>query len=199
MPFWEYTLRAERLCLGERVKGGLFRPCDTRTIRYSAVTGALRGIFGGDLHAAGYFVYEPGYNRVEYLTYSPRDDILGVSKLPLTIQFLMNVLGHVVIKTAQEPLPDTFELSMGAMKSQGMGDCQFQLLGPATMAPVRGQLLTRLPVHRAADFELQKVIAPLYGYLFEPTSPLSGEYVLSLFEGSEVYGPKCLVKEEPYA
>jgi len=196
MPFWEYELRAERLCLGERMKGGLFRPCDTHAIRYSAVTGALRSVFGGDLHAAGYFLESPDHNRVEYLTYSPRDDATGVSKLPLTIQFLADVLGRVVVNTPQEPLPETFELCMGAMKSHGLGRCQFRLRGPAKTEQVRGRLLTRLPVHRAVDFEVQRVIAPIYGYLFEPTSPLSGEYVLALFEGSEVYGPQCLVKEE---
>jgi len=196
MPFWEYELQADKLCLGERVKGGLFRPCDTRAIRYSAITGALRSVFGGDLHAAGYFLESPEHNRVEYLTYSPRDDAIGVSKLPLTIQFLADALGRVIVKTPQELLPDTFELNMGAMKSQGLGYCHFQLLGPATMEPVRGRLLTRLPAHRAVDFEVQRVIVPIYGYLFEPTSPVSGDYVLSLFEGSKVYGPKCLVKEE---
>ena len=197
MPFWEYELRAETLCLGQRMKGGLFRPCDMRAIRYSAVTGALRSLFGGtDLHAAGYFDdQEPEHNRVEYLTYSPRDDTTGVSKLPLTIQFLADVLGCVIVK-AQQALPEVFEISMGALKSQGLGRCQFRLIGPAVMEQGRGALRTRLPVHHTADLEIQKVVAPVYGYLFEPTSPVSGEYVLSLFEGSTVYGPLCLVEEE---
>ncbi len=197
MPFWEYELRAETLCLGERMRGGLFRPCDTHAIRYSAVTGALRAYFGlADLHAAGYFVDRAGCNRVEYLTYSPRDDVAGLSKFPLTVQFLADVLGCVIIKTPADSLPESFDLSMGAMKSQGLGRCHFQRKGPADMQTVRGRLLTRLPVHCAAEFDVQRVIAPMYGYLYEPSSPDKGEYVLSLFEGSEVYGPTCLVKEE---
>ncbi len=196
MPFWEYELQAETLCLGERVKGGLFRPCDTRAIRYSAVTGALRQHFGVvDLHAAGYFVTEGGYNQIGYLTYAPHDDAVGLSKLPLTIQFVANVLARVIVKTAGA-LPEAFELSMGAMKSQGFGRCRFRRTGDADMRIVRGRLLTRLPVHRQDEFAVKRVVSPIYGYLFEPTSFVSGEYVLSLFEGSQVYGPKCLVEEE---
>jgi hypothetical protein len=196
MPFWEYELRAERLCLGERLKGGLFRPCDTHSIRYSAITGALRSAWGEEVHAAGYFIQEPECNLVSYLTYAPRDDLTGVSKLPLTIQFLTNVLGRIVIKTQRQSPPQTFEMTMGAMKSQGFGNCQCRLLGSACMTPILGQLRTRLPVHRVQDFEIQQVITPSYGYLFEPTLPFSGEYVLAILEGSIIYGPKCLVKEE---
>jgi len=196
MPFWEYELRAETLCLGERMKGGLFRPCDTRTIRYSSITGALRQHFGlADLHAAGYFVDKAGHNRVEYLTYSPRDDLVGVSKLPLTIQFLADVLGRVVVKASADSLPEEFELTMGAMKSEGFGRCRFRRQGFADMETIRGRLLTRIPVDKAQEFQV-RVVSPIYGYLFAPTSLASGEYVRSLFEGSEVYGPRCLVKEE---
>jgi len=196
MPFWEYELRAGLLCLGERMKGGLFRPCDVHAIRYSAVTGALRNCLGvHDLHAAGYLVESPDHNRVEYLTYAPRDDLVGVSKLPLTVQFLVNVWGRVVIKTCSDGLPEAFELSMGALKAQGFGRCLFRRQGPADVQSVRGYLLTRIPLDLVAEFDLQ-VVSPVHGYLFEPTSSVSGEYVLSLFEGSEVYGPKCLVKEE---
>lgn len=197
MWFGEYELRAETLCLGERLKGGLFRPCDQEAIRYSAVTGALRSVFGrDDLHAAGYFLQEEGHNRVEYLVYAPRDAVAGVSKLPLTIQFLADALGRVVVQTPDGPLLEVFELSMGAMKSKGFGRCRFRLLGAAEMGTVRGRLRTRLPLGRLEDFRVEKVIAPVYGYLFEPTSPISGEYVLSLFEGSSVHGPQCLVQEE---
>ncbi len=196
MSFWEYEVRARTLCLGERLKGGLFRPCDTRAIRYSAVTGALKGLFSmAELQAAGYFVQQRGYNGVEYLTYSPRDDAAGTSRLPLTVQYLTDVLGRVVIRSA-EALPDAFETSMGAMKSLGFGRCRFRLIGRAEMSMVRGRLRTRLPLRRSDDFEIRKVIAPAYGYLFEPASPLTGEYVLSLFEGSWVDGPRCLVEED---
>jgi len=111
------------------------------------------------------------------------------------IQFLADAVGYVVIRT-EEQLPEVFELTMGAMKSQGFGHCRFRRVGPAAIEPVRGRLRTRLPLERQGDFEIQKVIAPVYGYLFEPTSPVTGEYVLSLFEGSRVVGPKCLVEEE---
>jgi len=196
MPFWEYELHAQTLCLGERIKGGLFRPCDTHVIRYSAATGALRERFGWrDLHATGYFVEKAGYNQIEYLVYSPRDDISDLSKLPLTVQFLADALGTIIVKS-QQALPEEFELSMGALKSQGFGRCHFRQRGEAAMEQVRGRLRTRVPEHRAGEFEISKVVGPVYGYLFEPTAPDRGEYVRSLFEGSEVYGPRCLVEEQ---
>lgn len=196
MEFWSYSVTAETLCLGERVKGGLFRPCDTRTIRYSALTGALRAYLGRkDVAGAGYLDQKAGCNVVSYLTYAPRDDVVGVSLLPLTIQYLANAYGLAVIRTAG-PLPEAFELAMGAFKSKGLGRCRFQRLDAADMTPVRGTLRTRLPCHRAADFQIAEVLVPVYGYLFEPTSPVSGDYVRSLWEGSEVVGPQCLVKEE---
>ena len=198
MPYWEYELSGDRLCLGVRPKGGLFRPCDTHAIRYSAATGALREFFGEvGLHAAGYFLRRDGHNIVDYLTYGPRNDAAGVSVLPLTVQFVSRALGRVVVKSGRA-LPQSFDLSMGALKSQGLGRCTFRLLGAAPMDPVRGALLTRLPSHRAEEFGIpaEWVIGPLYGYLFEPTSPEQGDYVLSLFEGSQVRGPRCLVQEE---
>jgi len=196
MEFWSYSLTAETLCLGERVKGGLFRPCDLRSIRYSALTGALRSYLGReDTSGAGYFAEKPGHNIISYLTYAPQDDITHVSRLPLTVQFLAQAHGVVVIRSLQS-LPDAFELSMGALKSQGLGRCQLARIGPADMTPVRGTLRTRIPCHRAADFRIAEVLVAVYGYLFEPTSPTSGGYVRSLCEGSEVFGPQCLVKEE---
>ena len=196
MEFWSYSLTAESLCLGERVKGGLFRPCNTHAIRYSALTGALRAYLGRqDVSAAGYFAERAEHNIVSYLTYAPRGDVSGVSLLPLTIQYLANAYGLVVIRAA-EPLLETFELSMGAFKSKGLGRCRFERLGAADMTPVRGALRTRIPCDRIADLRIAQIVSPVYGYLFEPTSVTSGEYVLSLWEGSEVLGPQSLVEEE---
>ena len=195
MEFWKYLLHAEALCLGERVKGGLFRPCDTRTIRYSTLTGALSSYLGRDVSGAGYFCEQTGRNIVSYLTYAPRDDATGVSLVPLTIQYLANAYGVVVIRTPA-PLPKTFELTMGALKSKGIGHCRFECAGLADMEITQGTLRTRIPCHRMAEFSITEALVPIYGYLFEPTSITEGEYVRSLWDGSQVVGPKCLVKEE---
>jgi len=194
MRFYEYRLTSPALCLGERLKAGLFRPCDTRTIRYSAITGALRQHLPGEVHAAGYILQDPP-PHVRHWVYGPRDRGAGVSKLPITVQYLANVEARAyVISNGAEP-PQRLEFSLGALKSHGLGRCQMELLGTVEPATVQGWLLTRLPEDVAPLFGLS-AIQPRYGYLFRPTSPTDGIYVRSLFEDSRVEGPACLVKED---
>lgn len=194
MPFYEYRLTSPALCLGERVKAGLFRPCDTRTIRYSAITGALRQVLPGSVHAAGYLVQEQP--NVQYWVYGPQDRGVGVSKLPITVQYLTNVEARVYV-VAQGGLaaPPVLQFSMGALKSHGFGRCRMELLGLVDPATVPGRLQTRLPEDLAQDVFGVSASQPRYGYLFRPTSVTEGVYVRSLFEDSIVVGPACLVKE----
>lgn len=191
MPFIEYRLTSPALCLGERLKAGLFRPCDTRTIRYSAITGALRQWLGGEVHAAGYFTQPP---MIRYWVYAPRDRGTGVSKLPITVQYLAGVEGRVYLTPAVSDIPRSLEFSMGALKSHGFGRCRLDLLGVVDSPTVRGSLRTRLPEDIAPVFGVAAV-QPRYGYLFRPTSATEGVYVRSLFEDSLVDGPACLVME----
>ena len=70
------------LCMGERIKKGTFRPT-IRTIPYSQITGALKAVFGDkEIHAVGHLIEDKMHNKVDYLTYSPRDRELETSKLP---------------------------------------------------------------------------------------------------------------------
>jgi hypothetical protein len=197
MEFVEYGLVSPTLCMGERVKGGIFRPCDTKTIRYSLVTGALRAYSGSvDLHAAGFLVDEHGYNVVEHFTYSPRDRAAGTSKVPITAQYLAKVKGLIYVKNGCCPLPDEFCVTMGALKSRGFGRCHLSHRRTVQAGdPVLGQLRTRIPIDIIQEFDIRRVLKPIYGYLFRPLSATSGTYVLSVFEGSEVVGPACLLKE----
>jgi len=196
MRLWEYCLTSPALCLGERLKAGLFRPCDTRTIRYSAITGALRQLLPGEVHAAGYILQDPP-PQVRHWVYGPRDRGGGVSKLPITVQFLANVEGRVYVLADGVNPPAKLEFSLGALKSHGLGRCRMDLLGVREAPTVRGRLLTRLPEEVAPLFGMSP-IQPRYGYLFRPTSPTGGIYVRSLFEGSVVEGPACLVKEDAH-
>lgn len=195
MEFWEYRLTSPALCLGERVKAGLFRPCDTRTIRYSAITGALRQLLDGKIHATGYFVPIGSPRHVHLWMYGPRDRAEGVSKLPLTIEYLANVEGRVYLLPGEVQPPGWLEFSLGALKSQGFGRCRMELLGAVDSPEVTGQLLTRIPEDTARVFGVAAQ-QPRYGYLFRPTSATTGVYIRSLFEDSRVRGPACLVKEE---
>lgn len=207
MEFLEYELTSQSLCLGERVKGTLFRPCDTKTIRYSAITGALRELWGvSDLHAAGWLIQDKEHNKVDYLVYSPQDKVLGKSKIPLTVQFLSNVKGKVYVKRGkwEAQIPDgnkkVIELSLGALKSHGFGHCQLKLIGVVEGHRILGRLRTRIPLDLISEFDIIKSndLIPRYGYLFRPTSETEGTYVLSLFEGSQVRGPDILVEGEDY-
>lgn len=207
MRFIEFDLSSNALCMGERTKGGLFRPC-TKTIhnnqiggpiRYSQISGALRKKFGPEIHAAGYLVEGNGWNKVEYLIYSPRDKARAVSKVPLQIEFLTNVHGKVYIleNDFTANLPQKFEIHMGALISKGFGLCKLKRYrdGIEDKPITLGILRTRIPLNRLNIFGIKEenIRRPVYGYLFEPTSPTSGVYVLSLFEGSEVVAPEFLI------
>jgi len=198
MKFIEYILTSDMLCLGERIKKGTFRPT-TRTIPYSQITGALKALFGDkEIHAVGYLVKDKKYNNVDYLTYSPRDRGLEMSKLPLTIEFLTNVLGYVYVLENEfvKDFPKEFEIWMGAMKSRGFGLCTLKKLKEITDFAIKpGVLNTRIPEKYLGQFGIRNIIKPVYGYLFRPTSDTTGVYLRSLFEGSEIAGPEFLLEK----
>jgi len=196
MRFIEFDLYSDTLCMGERMKGGLFRPC-AKTIRYSQISGALRKKFGArEIHAVGYLVEGNGYNKTDYLIYSPRDKASAVSKVPLQVEFLANVRGkvYVVENDSTAKLPQKFEILMGALISKGFGLCRLNRRRTIEVEGAKpGILRTRIPFDKQETFGIKNILKPVYGYLFEPTSPTSGIYVLSLFEGSEVVAPEFLV------
>jgi len=198
MEFLEYELTSPLLCMGETLKGSMFRACDTETIRYSVITGALRAYFGiQDIHAAGYLIKRNDHNKPDYLVYSPQDHVTGASKVPITVQFLRDALGVVYVRKGPFSLPAEMEISMGALKSRGFGRCKL-ILKRVVEGRIQGQprsLRTRIPLDLRGEFDIRKVVRPRYGYLFRPISATAGVYVLSLFEGSHVIGPDILVEE----
>lgn len=195
----EYTLTAETLCMGEREKAGIFKPC-CQTIRYSQITGALRHKFGNnEIHAVGYLVKENGYSHTDYLVYSPRERVTEISKVPLQVEFLRNVKAKIFVleNDATKDFPNEFEISMGAMLSKGFGRCNLLKIKPFESGnPNRGILNTRIPIKHQVLFGIIKIFKPIYGYLFEPDEkdPSTGKYILSLFEGSEIIAPDFLIK-----
>ncbi|HEC88520.1 MAG TPA: hypothetical protein ENI52_04295 [Thermoplasmata archaeon] len=199
MKFIEYILISDMLCMGERIKKGTFRPT-IRTIPYSQITGALKSLFGGkEIHAVGHLVKDKKYNKVDYLTYSPRDRGLEISKLPLTIEFLTDVLGYVYVLENDfvREFPEEFEIWMGAMKSRGFGLCTLKKSREITDLAIKpGILNTRIPEEHLSQFGIRKIIKPVYGYLFRPTSDNTGVYLRSLFDGSEIAGPEFLLEKK---
>lgn len=227
MYFLEYELKSDLLCIGERTKGGLIRPC-SKTIRYSLITGVLKETFGlKEVHAVGHLIKtNDKYNREECITYSPKNNALGCSKIPLKIQVLTNVLGFIYILKNEEivsSLKDEFELIMGAFRSKGFGRCKLTKKGEVNTSEtltnkysiaIPGTLTTRIPILPSEDelvklistgqtsrflndiFGIQRVVKPKFGYLFQPDNERKGgKYIISLFEGSKVIGPKFLMEE----
>jgi len=118
-----------------------------------------------------------------------------VSKIPLTVEFLTDVLGLVYVVLNGRRLPKEFEITMGALRSQGLGRCTLNYQGEVETRVAQGHLNTRIPLDVSEVFGIVRAVKPVYGYLFRPLSQASGEYVLSLFEESLVEGPDVLLKE----
>lgn len=198
MGFLEYKLTSDALYLGERTKGNIFKPC-IKTIPFSQISGALNAKFGlSDIKAVGYLAENTEFNKANYLIYSPRDRAAGTSKMPLQVEFLTNVLGSVFIRendfTAH--LPEKFEIMLGGLRSRGFGLCILEKIRLLQEKDVTiGRLNVRIPVDEKTSFNVSEKKRPVYGYLFKSIpNTFTGNYVLSLFEGSEIVAPKFLLK-----
>jgi hypothetical protein len=216
LSFWEFELTAEALHIGERIKKGTFRPlvpafeCGARQYRplpYSTAVGSLKEYLGLKwdipLHAAGYFTE----GEEEELTIAPRDNVTGVAKLPITIQYLARARGKmfVLVDDRTRALPERFEMAMGGLRYKGLGLCRLTRASSKPIEPEKGEglLLTRIPHEALAVFGIDpgqvKGDGPFRrGYLFKPTSMFGGVYVKSLFEGSKVKAFDFLLGEESW-
>jgi len=194
----DYKITAEALYLGERPKGNIFKPC-IRTIPFSQISGALNRAFGStSIKAVGCLTEHPDCNQTQYLTYSPRDRGSDISKVPLQVEFLVNVLGKVYVLRNEDSsvLPDRLGISMGGLRSKGFGSCLLvkeREIEGTEVAP--GLLNVRIPMEETESFNIRSILRPVYGYLFKPLpNAFTGSYVLSLFEGSVVVAPKFLMR-----
>ena len=199
--FLEYELRSELLCIGERTKKGTFKPC-VKTIPYSSITYALRNTLErDDIHAAGMldekYLSDIDKHRGIHV-YSPRHRYEDVAKVPLNIEYLIDVVGRVYVLFENKIDPKaSLEINMGAFRSKGFGRCSLVFKGEVEAPAVkRGILFTRIPEKHFDAFGITRVEKPVYGYLFEPKDILSGRYVKSVFEGSIVMGYDFLLKKE---
>jgi hypothetical protein len=120
--FLRYMLPAETLCLGERIRNGIFRPCSP-VFSYTTLAGALTEVLepAGPIHAAARFLSPVDGSNREILTFAPRDGVSGVSTIPLQVEYLVGVVADLFIlkSDAVRQLPKAFSFSMGGATLQG--------------------------------------------------------------------------------
>ena len=217
MKLLELYLEIDSVIIGERFKGGVFRPCQT-TIPSSTIEGALKHYFGVEIPAVGFFekVKNNSTKREEYtfeideFTYSVRDKVLDSSKLPITTLYLKPKPPHKKIK-AKVYIPyekgvvlkDELmgaEFRIGALKSKGFGKLKIVEVEEIESEVKQGILKVKVFEEEAEEFGIQMPpISPVYGYLFKPDRlSIGGVYKRALFPGSLVKAPKVLLKEVTY-
>jgi len=200
MKFIKLNLEINSIIIGERIKGGVFRPCQT-TIPSSTIEGALKHYLGLDIKAVGYFV-EDTY-KIQELTYSVKDKMLQTAKMPIFANYLApkdkKILADIFIVKDNSFSIDLFNgltFRMGALKSKGFGKCKVAEIKEEEYQIVQGLLKVKLFENEAESFNIT-AISPIYGFLFRPDKySIGGKYKRALFPDSLVKAPKILLKEK---
>ncbi|HRU92271.1 MAG TPA: hypothetical protein P5268_04455 [Candidatus Marinimicrobia bacterium] len=215
MKFVHLLLEIESIIIGERFKGGVFRPCQT-TIPSSTIDGAFKHYLGIEVKAVGLFI--EGTYEIKEFTYSIRDKALGISKMPIFAQYLSpyraenaELLGYesyskdkilaniyIVPENNGYSLIKNLSFQMGALKSKGFGKCQVVEISHEEYPIKQGLLNVKIHEEDCEPFGV-RVIEPVYGYLFKPDEhSISGVYKRALFPGSLVKAPEVLIEKETY-
>lgn len=195
----QYRLTADLLCLGERMRGSVFRPC-LEVLPCTALEGAFRARFPHPdrrVYAAGHFRKK----RKEVLVYAPRDRHCGHSKIPLQIEYLADVEAdvYVLLNDWTTKWPDNFDMQLGAMRPQGFGRCKMEKRSEVPAShPKPGKLGVRMLDDETTKemFGVRQVMSAIYGYLFVPDHGKKGHYERGLFEGSDVVADPIVLKRE---
>ena len=204
----ELHLEIDSVIIGERFKGGAFRPCQG-TIPSSTIEGALKHYFGVEVPAVGFFE-ENTYEFSEF-TYSIRDKFLNVSKMPITTAYLkpkgehgkIKAKVYIPFKKAEEKglskgVLVSSEFHIGALKSKGFGKSEIVEVNEIESEIKQGILKVKVFEEEAGEFGIEP-ISPVYGYLFKPDKfSIGGIYKRALFPGSLVKAPEVLLKEVTY-
>ncbi|WP_421078523.1 hypothetical protein Mjas_04280 [Methanothermococcus sp. Ax23] len=196
-------LEIESVIIGERIKGGVYRPCQ-ETIPSSTIEGALKHYFGVEVPAVGFF--EKDSYEFDEFTCSVRDRVFETSKIPLFTEYIKPENGdnnikaevYIPLKRAEEEglhkeILEGFEFQMGALKSKGFGRTKITKVEEIESKLKQGFLNVKLFEDEAEDFGI-KIISPIYGYLFKSKDLVSGIYKRALFPRSLVKAPDVLIK-----
>ncbi len=192
-------LDIDAIIIGERVKGGIYRPC-IETIPSSTVAGAFKYALGIDVIGAG-FLLEGTYEKRDF-TYCVKDRYLETARMPLIASCLYPA-GSDKIKAEIYLSPknldghahfEQLELFFGALKTKGFGKAMVKKAAEVDSEIRQGILKVRVLEAGACELGI-KPLAPVYGYLFCPQNLTSGTYRRALFEGSLVKAPEVFLKE----
>ena len=84
---------------------------------------------------------------------------------------------------------------MGGLRSKGFGVCILNKVKVLDAEKrTEGILKVRIPLGEIGNFSIRLKEKPVYGYLFKPVpNTFTGNYIISLFEGSEVEAPDFLI------
>jgi hypothetical protein len=199
-----FEARFTTLIIGERFKRGTYRPC-TETIPSSTVAGFFRENFGIP-DAIGVGRIDSGSYERKWAVAGILDKALHGVKFPIETEYLGQRDDGIRVTLYlrwQESLQSLKQIKlcpvvMGAWRNKGFGRgfLSFaELLEPTIQLT---ELRTRLTQTAAQALGVHRVLAPVFGYLFEATGPTTGRWVPSFFEGSVVEGPDFLGETHRY-
>lgn len=204
MKLLEIKLEIDSIIIGERVKGGIFRPCQ-EIIPSSTIEGSLRHCFGIEVHAVGFF--EEGTYMFDEFIYSVKDKFLNISKIPIFTTYLRpknnirKIRAIILMPLNNGTLINKLKGSVfqiGALKSKGFGKSKILEVKEIESKIIQGILKIKLFKKECNIFGIKEV-SPIYGYIFRPDKfSIGGTYEKSLFPGSIVEAPKVLLKEETF-
>lgn len=200
----EITLKIDSIIIGERIKGGVFRPC-LNTIPSSTIEGALKHYFGVNIPAVGLFL-ENTYSYNEF-TYTIKDKFLKISKMPIITSYLSPKNNNEKIQ-AKIYLPNknhiskdlllNSEFQMGALKSKGFGKSLISEMNEIVSDIKQGILGVKIFYNEIDEFNIE-IISPNLDYLFKPdVFSIGGIYKKALLPGSIVKAPEVFLKEVTY-
>lgn len=87
---------------------------------------------------------------------------------------------------------------MGAWRYKGFGRGTLSFCNSFEPRIIALELKSRVTERAAKALGICRILAPVYGYLFESTGVAAGQWARSLFEGSIVEGPEFLGESYPY-
>jgi len=202
MKLLKLNLEIDSVIIGERVKGGIYRPC-LEKIPSSTVQGTFKHTLGIDVQGVGFF--ETGTYEIRDFTYSVKDKYLEVAKMPFTSSCLYPsgsekikaVIYLVKNDSIDKNIFQSLRLTIGALKSKGFGKAKVINMDEIEPEIKQGLLNVRILIEEGSAFGIT-LLSPVYGYLFCPKNAVSGVYKKALFEGSLVKAPEVFLKEVTY-